>query len=103
MPIKHEIMHIHSYTYMYTLTLALTLSLPNTPAHAFELFIAIMSIFQEGERLGRRGFWGDIVVGPYIQFGIECEEQSFFKKANKQLTSVSQSVQKLVGNLNCDL
>lgn len=31
-----------------------------------------------------RGFWGDIVVSPYIGFGIECDyEDLLFKIANK--------------------
>ena len=28
-------------------------------------------------------------MSPYVALGIECEEQSFFKKSNKQFTSVS--------------
>ena len=46
-------------------------------------------MFQDGEKHARRGYWGDILVSPYIALGIECEEESFFKKNNKQFTSVS--------------
>lgn len=35
-----------------------------------------------------RGYWGDIMVSPYIALGIECdhepEKSKFFKIANKQ-------------------
>jgi len=46
----------------------------------------------DGERYPRRGFWGDMVVSPYIPFGIECEEKSFFKKANNQHTKTAEQV-----------
>ena len=46
-------------------------------------------VCQEGERLARRGYWGDILVSPYISFGVECSEQRFFNKTNNMLTSVS--------------
>jgi len=39
--------------------------------------------------MARRGYWGDIVVSPYITFGIECTDQRFFKKTNNMLTAVS--------------
>jgi len=50
--------------------------------------MVMMTICQEGERLGRRGYWGDIVVSPYVTFGIECKDQSFFKKTNNMFTKV---------------
>jgi dynein assembly factor 3 len=43
---------------------------------------------KEGERIARRGYWGDILVSPYVTFGLECEEKSFFKKSNNILTRV---------------
>jgi Domain of unknown function (DUF4471) len=43
---------------------------------------------KEGERHARRGYWGDIIVSPYIAFGIESEEESFFKKSNNVFTQV---------------
>ncbi|XP_064634715.1 dynein axonemal assembly factor 3-like isoform X2 [Lineus longissimus] len=47
---------------------------------------------KEGERLARRGYWGDTLVSPYITFGLECEEKSFFKKSNNILTRSSVDV-----------
>ncbi|WAR01530.1 DAAF3-like protein [Mya arenaria] len=38
----------------------------------------------EGEKHARRGYWGDILVSPYVTLGIQCEETEFFKKSNKQ-------------------
>lgn len=38
--------------------------------------------FQDGERFPRRGYWGDMLVSPYITFGVETEEKSFYKKHN---------------------
>lgn len=47
-----------------------------------------MYIIQGGERHHRRGYWGDILVSPYITYGIECEEKRFFKKSNNMYTQV---------------
>ena len=44
--------------------------------------------FQDGERYARRGYWGDIVVSPFVPLGIESEEKSFFKKSNNVYTKV---------------
>ncbi|XP_061182670.1 dynein axonemal assembly factor 3-like [Saccostrea echinata] len=49
-------------------------------------------INQEGEKMLRRGYWGDILVGPYLAFGIQSEEKSFFKKSNNQYTKISLQV-----------
>jgi dynein assembly factor 3 len=46
----------------------------------------------DGERLARRGYWGDIIVSPYITFGIESEQQSFFKQSNNIYTKTSEDV-----------
>jgi len=40
------------------------------------------------------GYWGDIVVSPYIAFGIECDDEEFFKRANKQFVSNSEAITK---------
>lgn len=44
---------------------------------------------QGGDKHARRGYWGDILVSPYIAIGIECEEKSFFKKTNKLYTKTA--------------
>jgi len=46
--------------------------------------------------VARRGYWGDMVVSPYITFGVECQESSFFKKTNNMLTKVHHVVSKLL-------
>ena len=46
----------------------------------------------EGASVLRRGYWGDVVVSPYLAYGIESEEQSFFKKSNNKFTQSSQEV-----------
>lgn len=43
----------------------------------------------EGERLAKRGYWGDMIVSPYISFGIQSEEKSFFKKNNNMYAKLS--------------
>lgn len=51
-----------------------------------------MVLRQGGERHHRRGYWGDILVSPYITYGIECEEKRFFKKSNNMYTQTAQDV-----------
>ncbi|XP_046331215.2 dynein axonemal assembly factor 3-like [Haliotis rufescens] len=46
----------------------------------------------QGEKHGRMGYWGDIIVSPYISLGIESEEQSFFKKCNNLYTKTAEDV-----------
>lgn len=38
------------------------------------------------------GYWGDIVVSPYISFGIECDEETMFKKANRDYVNSSEQI-----------
>lgn len=47
---------------------------------------------QDGERYPRRGYWGDILVSPYVSLGIESEEKSFFKKMNDVYTKTAENV-----------
>ncbi|XP_069132201.1 dynein axonemal assembly factor 3-like isoform X2 [Argopecten irradians] len=46
----------------------------------------------EGERHHRRGYWGDLLVSPYVALGIECEDKSAFKKANNIYQHTSQHI-----------
>ncbi|KAI0213794.1 Dynein assembly factor 3, axonemal [Lamellibrachia satsuma] len=46
----------------------------------------------QGDRFVRRGYWGDIIASPYICYGIECEEKSFFKMANNHHVKSAQDV-----------
>lgn len=43
---------------------------------------------QGGENVSRRGYWGDIVASPFLAFGIQSEDKSFFKKSNNMYTKV---------------
>jgi len=52
--------------------------------------------------LARRGYWGDIVVSPYITFGVECTQQRFFNKTNNTLTAVSQSLSQSLTESVCE-
>lgn len=47
---------------------------------------------QDGDRAARRGYWGDIVISPYIAFGVESDEGDFFVKRNNELTKTSEDV-----------
>ncbi|XP_041366025.1 dynein assembly factor 3, axonemal-like [Gigantopelta aegis] len=45
--------------------------------------LASLRIFnQSGEHHARRGFWGDVVIGPFITMGLETTKKSFYKKQN---------------------
>ncbi|KAH9519196.1 Dynein assembly factor 3, axonemal [Bulinus truncatus] len=46
----------------------------------------------EGERYPRRGYWGDMIVSPYITFGVETHEKSFYKKQNNQHIKTAEDV-----------
>ncbi|XP_074872579.1 dynein axonemal assembly factor 3 isoform X2 [Carettochelys insculpta] len=39
-------------------------------------------LVRHGELVPARGYWGDIATGPYIPFGIECEEPSLLRTVN---------------------
>jgi len=47
-----------------------------------------------GDKRAFRGFWGDIVVGPYIAHGIESENEALFKTANKVQTHGADQISK---------
>lgn len=53
---------------------------------------SVLVIKHQGERYLRRGYWGDIVTGPYIAFGIECENKEFLKKRNEMYIKTSQEI-----------
>lgn len=44
--------------------------------------------------MARRGYWGDILVSPYISFGIESDNQQLFKKANNTYIKVGLTIQR---------
>ncbi|RUS81999.1 hypothetical protein EGW08_010226 [Elysia chlorotica] len=55
--------------------------------------LASATVFKmNGERYPRRGFWGDMTVSPYVTFGVETEEKSFYKKQNQQHMKTAEDV-----------
>ena len=36
-----------------------------------------------GDKTSRRGFFGDIIIGPFLSYGIESKNKDFFKKQNE--------------------
>lgn len=42
----------------------------------------MVSVDSGGNRVARRGYFGDILVSPYISFGIESENEELLKKKN---------------------
>ena len=61
------------------------------------LTLASATVFDNPNSLDkavRRGYFGDIVIGPFICYGIESENQEYFKKANDQYRYTSVDVTK---------
>ena len=46
-------------------------------------------LFQDGEKVACRGYWGDIVNSPYLSFGIRSENKDLFKEQNGKIINVS--------------
>lgn len=42
----------------------------------------MVSLDRDGNRIARRGYFGDILVSPFITFGIETENEELLKKKN---------------------
>ena len=47
---------------------------------------------RSGDKTGRRGYFGDIIIGPFLTYGIKSENQDFFKKQNDQYRFTSLDV-----------
>ena len=47
-----------------------------------------------GDKNAFRGFWGDIIVGPFVCHGIESENEKLFKLQNKLPTHGSDEISK---------
>ncbi|KAJ8026548.1 Dynein assembly factor 3, axonemal [Holothuria leucospilota] len=45
-----------------------------------------------GEKVARRGYWGDIICSPFLAFGIESQNQDLFKKSNGMHTKTAADV-----------
>ncbi|KAK2855426.1 hypothetical protein Q7C36_007295 [Tachysurus vachellii] len=60
---------------------------------------------QRENRVGARGYWGDIVSSPYLSFGIETDNKELLKTENNQHVKTAQNIsldnlQKLFMSLN---
>ncbi|CAI9730163.1 Hypothetical predicted protein [Octopus vulgaris] len=49
-------------------------------------------LMKNGERINLRGYWGDILVGPYIAMGIESDFKELFKKFNGYYRKTARNV-----------
>lgn len=46
----------------------------------------VCGVIPNGENFAHHGYLGDMQTGPYVSYGIHCEDQEFLKKANGQYT-----------------
>ena len=62
------------------------------------IYKMLLSFFvcQDGERVARRGYWGDIINSPYLAFGTESEEEFLFQTSNGQHVRVSELLGSLI-------
>ncbi|CAN0372623.1 unnamed protein product [Lampetra fluviatilis] len=49
-------------------------------------------VSQRGEKVVARGYWGDIVTGPFVAFGVDTEERRLLQTANGIHTHTSQDL-----------
>lgn len=54
----------------------------------------ILTVVFIGDKNAFRGFWGDIIVGPFVCHGIESENEKLFKLQNKLPTHGSDEISK---------
>jgi len=47
---------------------------------------------RNGDKTSRRGFFGDIIMGPYLAYGIESDNKNLFKKQNDIFTHTATEV-----------
>ncbi len=52
----------------------------------------VFVLYQRGDRVAVRGYWGDIVSSPYLSFGTETENKNLLKKQNNQHVKVKELV-----------
>ena len=53
---------------------------------------------RNGDKTSRRGYFGDIIIGPFLSYGIQSENEEFFKKQNEYHRYTSMDVAR--SNLN---
>uniref|UniRef100_H2YJB6 Dynein assembly factor 3 C-terminal domain-containing protein n=1 Tax=Ciona savignyi TaxID=51511 RepID=H2YJB6_CIOSA len=47
---------------------------------------------RDGERVPCRGYWGDMVTGPYIAFGVDTEDKTLLKTANGKPVKTAEDI-----------
>ena len=48
---------------------------------------------RDGDLVGQRGYWGDIVTSPFIAFGSYCDDERMLKKSNDKYMKVNVSLE----------
>ncbi|KAK5620824.1 hypothetical protein CRENBAI_018224 [Crenichthys baileyi] len=54
--------------------------------------LSIRVFSQKGDKVGVRGYWGDIVSSPYLSFGVESDDKSLLKTQNGQHLKTAQDI-----------
>lgn len=71
--------------------IAVVIVWPMKHCHA-TLTVVCLCLYQRGDRVAVRGYWGDIVSSPYLSFGTETENKNLLKKQNNQHVKVKELV-----------
>lgn len=86
---------IHNRIYSYWRDTGNAYELRDANYNCPNLTLASTTVFDNPNSLDkaiRRGYFGDIVISPYLCYGIESENKDFFKKANDQFRHTSVDV-----------
>ncbi|KAL6489143.1 hypothetical protein MHYP_G00028840 [Metynnis hypsauchen] len=59
---------------------------------ANQTLLSVRVFNHRGDRVGLRGYWGDIVSSPYLSFGIETENKDLLKTQNNQHVKTAQDI-----------
>ncbi|XP_036447377.1 dynein assembly factor 3, axonemal [Colossoma macropomum] len=59
---------------------------------ANQSLLSVRVFNHRGDRVGLRGYWGDIVSSPYLSFGIETENKDLLKTQNNQHVKTAQDI-----------
>lgn len=51
--------------------------------------VANILCYQDGEKVVRQGYWGDIINSPYLSFGIQSDNRDLFKSQHGKHVYVS--------------
>ncbi|KAL9978714.1 hypothetical protein ACROYT_G016264 [Oculina patagonica] len=89
---KASIINSHEYKSWREQGLAFELRSDSTYEVSNRTLASGIIIKKEGERIARRGYWGDIINSPYLAFGIESEEESLFRTSNGQHVKTATNV-----------